>query len=375
MERFYCNNPFSKKCSNVSGIVEVEDNHMNCPFSYYLDGMGFDSLEKCVEKCNEENCIFTIKQLPLQLPLELLDLYTKLEDLLKFRLSSRQSKKDVDDILRIKYTKIYKDDAPNNISQVILKLKQALWPPFRDGKSVFHNGDFGTPDNYEKITPEVNAKWADVVFTQEDRREVVDFVVSEDILPKYEEELGPIEEQLSSLVGSDLETYWVTNLVDHFEEKNEIYQLLLKRAPDLFKKLEILYNWLEDNLDFIELYTIMEKKGLDSFILTVNDDRLSPQDPQELFKEYINKRVNELDYYRVGDYFYYYNYHSRSRQSYGIAMVGYNIEKKIKEVIFDGEGYPLDGAPEWLITQFERIQLNYEYPQQTISDFFFFSIY
>ena len=71
-----------------------------------------------------------------------------------------------------------------------------------------------------------------------------------------------------------------------------------------------------------------------------------------------------LDY---PDFNYYYFYRP-SRQYYGIAAVGYDIKKKQKIPIFDGEGEP--EWPDWLIQQFDRLHLNYERPEEEMIAYF-----
>ena len=70
MNRFYCKNPFSKKCSNERG---VEKYNVNCPSTSYL--YGFETLSDCESMCNIEqdiigNCYNDGKPYDMSSPLE-----------------------------------------------------------------------------------------------------------------------------------------------------------------------------------------------------------------------------------------------------------------------------------------------------------------
>ena len=70
MNRFYCKNPFSKKCSNERG---VEKYNVNCPSTSYL--YGFETLIDCESMCNIEqdtidNCYNDGKPYDMSSPLE-----------------------------------------------------------------------------------------------------------------------------------------------------------------------------------------------------------------------------------------------------------------------------------------------------------------
>ena len=119
-------------------------------------------------------------------------------------------------------------------------------------------------------------------------------------------------------------------------------------------------------MNFAELYAgyYLANENIEYLFGWLNFER------DDLYYRFINKVIHEDPYYKVGDYFYYYKYSYPSRQYYGIAMVGYDIEKRQKVGIYDGEGRPEDELPTWLEEQFERIGLDYDYPKDEIVQFF-----
>ena len=164
----------------------------------------------------------------------------ELQDLLRLRQTNRAARTVADGRLRRMYFQIYHElstDMP--IGLVIQKLKEAVYPPYRQGRSRFHVGDFGLPDgsNIEEFED----------ITEEEREEFISHVIETD--PKY----------------------------------------------------------------------------------------------------------------KVGDYFFHYNFEYETRQYYGIAGVGYDIRTEKKIPIFDGEGDP--GWPDWLKQQFTRVDTQLTYPR------------
>jgi hypothetical protein len=165
----------------------------------------------------------------------------ELQDLLQLRQTNRSGRTAADGRLRRMYFQIYHElstDIP--IGLVIRKLKEALYPPYRQGRSRFHVGDFGLPDG--------------------------------------------------------------SGILEEFEDMDE-----------------------------------------------------------EEREEYITRVIETDQKYKVGDYFFHYNFDYETRQYYGVAGVGYDIKTEKKIPIFDGEGDP--EWPEWLKRQFKLVGTQLTYPR------------
>lgn len=320
----------------------------------------YDSIKDIFKKKNITK--LTINEIPPDMLDEILETFD-LNELLHIRSVNLNFKNSVDEVLKKKYEQIYKKTSPSKIDNVILELKQALWPLYRKGESAFHYGDFGMPNDWGGVTNETMIYWMDDVLTFKEKKEIVDYIVEDILNDKYWDELKKISHELNKLLEVMGEKNWYSNWYSHMEQENDIYNLLFNNVKDLFYVLDNFYLGLKNDWDIYDLNydnDYFDKETLDMVGI----------DSRDIYERFINKTINGYKDYRVGDYFYYYNYNYPTRQSYGIAIVGYDIEKKQKVAIFDGEGYPISELPEWLETQFERIGLNYNYPDDKITDFF-----
>lgn len=314
-----------------------------------------DTIDRILQK-------FTLYDLPQDTINEILTKFSLIH-ILHIRSVNKILKNNTDNFLKIKYTKIYKKPCPSDINIVIFELKAALLPPFRTEKSIFHYGDFGMPDDWDAPSNEIILNWTDIL-TFDEKKEVIDYVVEVKLDDEYSSELEKISNELDKLLKERNENYWFSNWFEHMKEENDIYLLLLNKIPDLLYILDVFYTGLKNNSDLDVLNEYGHFNNIKDILYDICFDIY------KLYSRFIDKTIDDYSHYQVGDYFYYYHYRYSTRQYYGIAMVGYDIDKQKKIAIFDGEGDPLCELPTWLETQFNRICLDYDYPESEINILF-----
>ena len=290
-------------------------------------------------------------------PIELLDL--------RNRNIAKELNRTVDDKLRELYLQIYNKNSEGDIKDVILELKQALFPQFRQDKSKFHTDYFGNPDG-DNMNENI-FKWADVVLTHADKNELIHIIGTDVVLEEYWANRDTeVSAKMNELYDKFLN--WSDSWIVHIKNKDDVYEFLEQRIPSLAEELEGLVEWLTlfaDNVsgsfnDLAESYSSISENDLrERILLEMKSD--------ELLTKYISIVINENSNFKVGDYFYHYYFHNKSRQSYGIGSVGYDITQRKKIPIFDGEGMP--EFPKWMLEQFERINLDYTYPEDEIREY------
>ena len=328
-----------------------------------------------------------------------------LMELLELRTVSKKFKNSVDDVLRSEYNKIYGERSPNNMNIVIFRLKQALLPPFRTGKSKYHYREFGD-DEFSAMYLNYPL-WADTVYTDAEKnafkeklkkREtenwygwpfVLDFLLSKNDRDYYSylEPWSEATEEREDLPWDDLANH-INN------PDSDIYKLMEEYIPEELVELGDIFEELEKNNSDFSFQRLFDLIGITSEIansrgvggntsgpasmredgventkefmneLFFDDHHYVGLKPAQLQLRYVNYTINTLDDYKVGDYFIFYNYYYPSRQYYNISMVGYDIDTNKKVAITDAEGQPV--PPRWLVNQFNRIDLNFSYPEDEI---------
>lgn len=317
----------------------------------------------------------------LVIPEYVLDKF-KIKDLLTFRGVSPNSKKTIDNILKFRYNKIYGKDKSDSksMNKIILELKQAVYPPYRSKESYFHYGYFGYPKFEYKSALNIlkeNMEWL-IALNDEEVNIIVDdlflFVIGENFL-----DLVDMFDKMS-----EIDEKWDTNWRSIIKNNNDnILDILREKDSDATYSIEILANInnssellnnIEEAFNYYSQCETIKNSNLDvkdndlyESILESVDNFAHGKPLEIIIHKYVEKIVAEQSEFKVGDYFYHYVPRS-SRQSYGIAAVGYDIAKKKKIPIFDGEGYP--DWPNWLIVQFDRNNFDYSRPDDKIINFF-----
>ena len=328
-----------------------------------------------------------------------------LMELLDLRTVNRQFKNSVDDVLRSTYNKIYSESSPDNMGIVILRLKQALLPPFRTGKSVYHYREFDSDGEMYLNYP----LWADTAYTDAEKNAFKEKLKKRDtgnwygwpfvlefLFSKNNRDYDSYLEPWSEATEEHEHLPWDDLAIHINNPDSEIYKLMEEYIPEELYELEDIFEELEkNNSEFsfrrlFDLIGIAEKPnfrgiGGDAFgpastqgdgVETTKefmnqlffDDHYSeyPHEAYEFQLRYVEHTINTLDYYKVGDYFIYYNYSYPTRQYYNVSMVGYDIDTNQKVAITDGEGQPV--PPRWLVDQFNRIELDFSYPEEEIME-------
>jgi len=339
-----------------------------------------------------------------------------LMELLELRTVNSKFRDSVDDILRSVYNKIYGERSPNNIIIVILRLKQALLPPFRTGKSKYHYREFNSDGAMYLNYP----LWADATYTDAEKTAfkeklkkkdtdtwygwpfVLEFLFSKNDRDYYDylEPWSEASEEREDIPGHDFRsggnTGW-DDLANHINNPDsDIYKLMEEYIPEELVELGNIFKELEKNNSDFSFQRLFDLIGITSEIANshgVGGDTTGPASmrgdgventkafmnqlffdehydvgfkPAQLQLRYVNYTINTLDDYKVGDYFIFYNYYYPTRQYYNISMVGYDIDTNKKVAITDGEGRPY--PPRWLVNQFNRIGLDFSYPEKEIME-------
>ncbi len=306
----------------------------------------------------------------------------ELQDLLRLRQTNRAARSSADERLRRMYFKIYQElstDIP--IGPVIRKLKEAIYPPFRQGGSQIHVGDFSYPDgsdledfnlrvrgfiikeeieevkkwenehlNDPDLIDQLKSKYGSIEISQE-----IDFAyecLADDTHSEY------YDEKKKELNLDDLDEDWYSDWVYHFVKKDEVYDRVMSGFNET-EFGEILSCLVHDGLE-------VALESSDCFAQYYRQEHTMEYTTQSERMRYIAHVIETDPRYKVGDYFFHYNFHLPSRQQYGIDGVGYDIKTEKKVPIFDGEGYP--EWPEWLHRQFELSGTQLAYPDDFVEN-------
>ena len=259
--------------------------------------------------------------------------------------------------------------------------------------------------------------WADAVYTDAEKTAfkeklkkketdnwygwpfVLEFLYSKNDKDYYDlEPWSKAAEEREDIPGHDFDsggnTGW-DDLANHINNPDsDIYKLMEEYIPEELVELGNIFKELEKNNSDFSFQRLFDLIGITSEIANSNGiggdasgpastrgdgventkefmDKLFFDDeydigfkPAQLQLRYVNYTINTLDYYKVGDYFIFYNYNYPTRQYYNISMVGYDIETNQKVAITDEEGRPY--PPRWLVNQFNRIGLDFSYPEKEI---------
>ena len=351
--------------------------------------------------------------------------HKKLMELLEVRTVNRRFKNSADDVLRSQYNKVYSERSPDNMDIVILRLKQALLPPFRTGKSKYHYKEFdnewGNP-MYLKYP-----LWADAAYTDAEKTafkeklkkkdnedwygwpSVLEFLFlknnrDDDYLETWSEAAYERKDIPGHEYKSGGNTGW-DDLANHINNPNsDIYKLMEEYIPEELYELGNIFKELEKNNSDFSFQRLFDLIGVTSSTVS-SIARRHPDHPDEgiggvaygpgstrqdgqdikQFMDYfffgiegdwkayqlqfrcVENTIKTLDHYKVGDYFIFYNFIYSSRQYHNISMVGYDTDTNQKVVIEGneaGEPYP----PRWLVDQFNRIGLDFSFPQEEIME-------
>ena len=323
----------------------------------------------------------------------------RLIDLLKFRQLNRSSRALIDEILTSKYRKIYPKSTSTEIRHIILELKRALWPPYIKKKSRFLTDYFGNDDWSGKSKIEIlkaNLDWLDNL-TKEELNNITDMFLDQylesinDQCPEYWKQ---IDDELTTI-----DPDWIKNWRVHFHNDSKIYKILHKQEyTQLDHAIYTIHDWYGEDMatEITSLNNVKNGKELIKLLFDEDDnfhpirDQFDPQGSEpDALENFLIRLLLEIDLdlptlltrhigvvvasnpiFKVGDYFNYYFFHYESRQYYGVGAVGYDIREHKKVPIFDGEGRPDLEWTDWLKNQFERLEVDYQLPEEKIMEYF-----
>tara|TARA_Y100001935_G_scaffold223239_1_gene198505 strand:+ start:469 stop:1608 length:1140 start_codon:yes stop_codon:yes gene_type:complete len=295
----------------------------------------------------------------------------ELDELEKYYFISKEFKGAIDQKVRGLYRDNYGDDPDDGMSikEFITKIKIAnisSFPP-NNGTTVLHiDGDFGHPDKpldsdklfklrIKLIPPEFLKDLINMIFT--------DYFLenyhfdSEDFLktlskssaifteqPIYKDFQNTFKDMKDGNLEFDESFFFSFFKSDDFQEEMIEKLALIKDSDDL----ELFVDEIENNEDYRELIEIIQ------YELDIIIDKSNSQ----VLMSHIEKSLIDDDKYRVGDFFFRYNYHNPSEQSYGLCAVGYDLKNNKKIPIIDGEGVP--DIPQWIIEELDRRNITWK---------------
>lgn len=266
----------------------------------------------------------------------------------------RKVNKDFREIVDKRINNIYKEKygrVPEviDINVILDILREYL--PYRKGESEFLYGDFGYPNDSRK---EKYNKILNYYMSDEDLKEFRSNILTEIL---FED-----NEQLSEIFG---EKFDGENFDKQFDELTEEQIEELNVNEDITKRnlydiLEII-RYTTSAEDFSEFYEIYPKLVNELFESFYNRD-----DFAKFQTNYIKQIVRDEDNYKIGDYFYYYNFYS-VRQYTGIGMVDYDVMNGVKIPVLDGDGMP-SLTPE-IENQIRQLGTDITYPTDEVQNF------
>lgn len=222
--------------------------------------------------------------------------------------------------------------------------------PYRKGKTQFEYGDFGYPNDslQEKYNKILNYYMSD-----EDLKEFRSNILTEIL---FEDNYQLPEIFSENFDGENFDKQFDELTEEQIEELNVNEDITKSNLYDILETIR--YTRAEDFSEFYEFYPELVNELFESFYNTDNF--------VEIQRNYINKIVRDEDKYKIGDYFYYYNFDS-DRQYTGIGMVDYDVMNGVKIPVFDGEGMP-SLTPE-IENQIRQLGTDITYPTDEIQNF------
>lgn len=208
-----------------------------------------------------------------------------------------------------------------DINVVLDILREYL--PYRKGKSHFNYGDFGYPNDSLEERYNIILKY---YMTDEDLKEFRSNILTK-ILFEHNYKLPEIFGE--NFDGENFDKQFDELTEEQIKELNINENITENNLYDILETIR--YISAEDFSEFYEFYPELVNELFQSFY---NTDGFA-----KFQRNYINQIVRDEDKYKIGDYFYYYNFHN-DRQYTGIGMVDYDVMNGVKIPVLDGEGIP-----------------------------------
>lgn len=296
-----CNNQISEFknnsyiCKNC-GIVEP----ISLSQEEMLDVLPYDIMEHIVSQISEQDILEMIKL--------------------------RKVNKDFREIVDRRINNIYEEKygrVPEviDINVILDILREYL--PYRKGKSEFLSGDFGYPNDDLKDKHNKTLKY---YMTDEDLKEFRSNILTEIL---FEDNYKLPEIFGENFDGENFDKQFDELTEEQIKELNINENITENNLYDILEKIR--YTSAEDFSEFYEFYPELVNELFESFY--------NRNDFAKFQTNYIKQIVRDEDNYKIGDYFYYYNYHS-VRQYTGIGMVDYDVMNGVKIPVLDDEGMP-----------------------------------
>ena len=298
----------------------------------------------------------------------------KLDELEKYYLVNKKFKGAIDQKVRKLYRDNYGDDPLDgmNIRKIISKIKIARlssFPP-NNGATMLHiDGEFGHPD--EPLDSEILFNLRIKLIPRESLKELINLIFTDYYLEKYDFDSEAFLKKLStpSALFADQPIYkdFQNTFKDMKDSKLEFNKNLFFsffKSDDfnddqgkMIEKLAL----IKDSKNFKMFIDETKKYEYYTEVIEIIQDKVDmiiDKSDSEVLMSHIEKSLIDNDKYRVGDFFFRYNYNYPTRQSYGLCAVGYDLKNDKKIPIIDGEG--VIDIPQWIIEELDRRNITWK---------------
>ena len=295
----------------------------------------------------------------------------KLDELEKYYLIDKKFKGAIDQKVRRLYRDNYGDDPADGMSikKIISKIKIARlssFPP-NNGATMLHiDGVFGHPD--KPLDPEILFNLQIKLIPRESLKELTNMIFTEHFLGKYDFDDETFLKTLSTpsafFVHQPIYKDFQNTFKDMKDGKLEFDENLFFsffKSGDVQKEMIEKLAFIKDSKDLEMFIDEIKTNEYDTEVIELIQefvDMIIDKSESEILMSHIEKSLIDNDKYRVGDFFFRYNYNRSTRQSYGLCAVGYDLKNNKKIPITDGEG--VIDIPQWIIEELDRRNITWK---------------
>tara|TARA_B100000902_G_scaffold337742_1_gene338846 strand:+ start:488 stop:1519 length:1032 start_codon:yes stop_codon:yes gene_type:complete len=298
----------------------------------------------------------------------------ELDELEKYYFINKKYKGAIDQKVRGLYRDNYGDDPFDGMSikEIITKIKIATissFPP-NNGATMLHiDGDFGHPD--EPLDSEKLFKLRIKLIPIQKISTMINMIFTDYFMLKYDFDYeaflktpdDPVEITQQPIYKQPIYKDFQNTFKDMEDGDKERFFSFFKSDDFQYDQKEMIEKLalIKDSEDLEVFVDEFEDKDYDTEVIEVIQDEIDyiiDKSDSDILTSHIKKTLIDDDKYRIGDFFFRYNYHNPSRQSYGLCTVGYDLKKNNKTLICDGEGAP--DIPNWIIKELARRNITWK---------------